>query len=52
MEKVKIITGFPFRAETDTNEWISENTQFTIIRINTSPYRDNEVAVTIHYKTN
>ena len=52
MEKIKIITGFPYRAETETNEWIAENTQFIIIKIMTNPWRDNELAVTIHYKTN
>jgi hypothetical protein len=52
MEKIKIITGYPFRVETDTNNWIAENTHFNIIVITTIPYRDNEVAVTIHYEEN
>lgn len=52
MEKIRIITGFPYRAETATNEWIAENTQFTIIKIMTTPWEGNDLAVTIHYKTN
>lgn len=52
MEKIKIITGFPFRVETETNDWIAQNAHVDIIVITTTPYRENEVAVTIHYEEN
>jgi len=52
MEKIKIITGFPYRVETETNSWIAENTHFSILKISTTLWRDNELAITIHYKEN